>query len=123
MTQDVFPETMPPIPEVTLLQRAFPIASTLPEWPDVSSLPEEFRQGSHPACQAAQEMFYSGGKTMLETFTFYNRYEMTPEQGMAVLHLVHAHVGCYDYKHEDKMAGCGWLLDTWFRVVPTKGEK
>jgi hypothetical protein len=115
-----YPAEMPPIPAVTDLDRAFPVASQLPGWPDISALPVKFQNGDAPACRLISTMF-TRGPVALDGVELHTRYDaMTQEEGDAVFLLVGAHMRCYDYKHEHKIAGCGAILDQWFEVAPVK---
>lgn len=102
------------IPEVSKLVEAFPTLEALPcPAPPLEDLPAEFRTGQHLACQAAERMMFYG---TLKDFELRPRLPLTQAQGDQVITLVCAHLGCFGYRHEHKVAWVGTLLDRWFKV-------
>ncbi len=101
-------------PEVSKLVEAFPTLEALPcPAPPLEDLPAEFRTGQHLACQAAERMMFYG---TLKDFELRPRLPLTQAQGDQVITLVCAHLGCFGYRHEHKVAWVGTLLDRWFKV-------
>lgn len=103
-----YSETMPPIPEVTALDLAFGTARHLPQGPQV---PPHVTEG-HLAARYVECRFFK----VPIALDLYPRYEITQEQGQAVIDLVDAHLGSREHKHEVKILGCAALLDRYFTV-------
>lgn len=103
------------IPEISDALFAFPIIERLPcPAPELSALPRAFREHHDVACHAAQHLMFTGS---LDGFTLRTRLPITQAQGDRILRLVLAHLRCFGYRHEHKVAWAGVLLDRWFRIT------
>jgi hypothetical protein len=102
------PETVEtrPVPKVSNLEAAFGSIEHLPPWAELS---DEEKRGDGPFCDAAQMLFFKGGK--------FSDYGLTPKPGVyvaEVVAVVRACLGSFEPKHEHKIGGVGKLLSYWF---------
>lgn len=80
--------------------------------PPKEEIPEEFWNDNHPACQAAQQLFFKGGKLSDHGFK--------PKEGIDVGRAsmaIGAILASWEPKHEHKIAGVGFLINQWFDRV------
>lgn len=115
-----YPEAMPPIPAVTRLQTVW---GTTDHLPPESEVPEHLTYSRNvnnpaPAFDFVAKVFYGGNAAADAAYDLYPRYEMSQEEGDAVISLIRAHMRSWAPKHERKMEGCVTLLDRWFVVMP-----
>jgi len=99
-----------PFVRVDALQAALGV---VPNWPEaVKAIPPEFRSNSNAWSQAAETIFSRGAKR--SAFTF----QPSVTDHDAMLRYFKAWLGSFDTRHEDKVAGGGWLLSLMLTEVP-----
>lgn len=102
------------IPEISDSLFTFPVIQRLPfPAPDFTTLPRDFRENRDVACRAVEHLCFYGD---IQGFELRTRLPITQEQGDRIIRLVLAHLKCFGYRHEHKIAWAGLLLKRWFQV-------
>lgn len=93
--------------DVSDLDLAFPthvIGRIIPAWEDI---PEEYKRDNHPCAAAANKLFF-GAPVRL---TVRDGIDVTKARRM-----VDAALGSFEPKHEHKIAGVAYLIDSFFEA-------
>lgn len=82
------------------------------DYPDIKSLPEEYRKGRAPGCKIFSSLFFKGGS--LED---HNVRLKDPQTAPAFYVTLRALMGSFAPPHEVKTATCGLLIDTYTETI------
>lgn len=97
---------MIPVPTIEQVDVVFGAIDHLPKYAD---LPDDYRRMHGPACDAASDLFYAGGRL--------SRLGYEPRDGVdenSALRAIYAALRSFEPTHEHKIGGVGYLIDQWF---------
>ena len=101
-----------PFVRVDALQAALGV---VPNWQEVvKATPAEFRDSCSPWSEAAEHIFFKGGQPAMWPW----KPDLTDSTRTTMRQYFKAWLGSFDTRHEDKVAGGGWLLSLMLTEVP-----
>lgn len=91
--------------------------ANLSHYPDMDSIPDEFRHGRAKGCDVFSKLFFSGGKVEDHGL------QLKPGVDRSKFYrALRALMSSFEPKHELKEATCGWLIESHTEAISDKTQ-